>query len=105
MSESSRSVPESRRPTPAEPLMLLAVTAILLAITAIHPYDVATWGMEVAPIFLGVPILWLTWRRFPLTPLAYRLIFTHALILMVGGHYTYARVPLGFWMENLFGFT
>jgi len=47
-----------------------------------------------------VPILVATARRFPLTPLAYRLIFLHALILMVGGHYTYAKVPLGFWMEH-----
>jgi putative membrane protein len=49
-----------------------------------------------------VPILIATARRFPLTPLSYRLIFVHALILMVGGHYTYAKVPLGFWMRDLF---
>jgi putative membrane protein len=59
----------------------------------------------VAPIFIAVPLLAATARRFPLTQLAYRLIFIHALILMLGGHYTYANVPLGFWMETLFGFT
>ena len=58
--------------------------------------------MEVFPIFIAVPILIATARRFPLTPLVYRLIFLHALVLMLGGHYTYARVPLGFWMERVF---
>jgi putative membrane protein len=61
--------------------------------------------MEIFPILLGLPILVITYRRFRLTPLVYRLLFVHALILMVGGHYTYAKVPLGFWMEHLFGFT
>jgi putative membrane protein len=51
-----------------------------------------------------VPVLALTRKRFPLTALAYRLIFIHAIILMVGGHYTYARVPFGFWAQDLFGF-
>ena len=63
-----------------------------------------TWWMEVFPIFLAVPILLATCRRFPLTPLVYTLIFVHACILMLGGHYTYARVPLGFWMQDVFGF-
>jgi len=87
-----------------EPLILLAVGAIALAVSALRPYDPTTWILEVAPIFIAVPILFVTRRRFPLTPLAYRLIFMHALILMLGGHYTYARVPLGFWAQNLFGF-
>jgi putative membrane protein len=60
--------------------------------------------MEVAPVLVAIPILVATYHRFPLTPLAYRLIFLHALILMTGGHYTYAEVPLGFWMEKAFGF-
>jgi len=63
-----------------------------------------TWILEVAPIFVAAPILVATRRRFPLTPLAYALIFVHAVILMAGGHYTYARVPLGFWMSDVFGF-
>jgi putative membrane protein len=89
----------------AFPLTLLAAGAVLLAVSAIHPYDMATWWMEVFPIFIAVPILILTRRGFPLTPLVYALIFVHACILMLGGHYTYARVPLGFWMEGLFHFT
>lgn len=87
----------------AYPLALLMMAVVLLGISAIHPYDMATWWMEVFPIFLGVPVLLATARRFPLTPLAYRLIFVHALILMVGGHYTYARVPLGFWVQEALG--
>ena len=60
-------------------------------------------SLEVFPILLGVPLLIATRRRFPLTPLAYRLLFLHALILMLGGHYTYARVPFGFWLQDLLG--
>ncbi len=60
--------------------------------------------MEVAPVLIGVPILVATYRRFPLTPLVYRLLLLHAVILMVGGHWTYAEVPLGFWMKDAFHF-
>jgi putative membrane protein len=87
------------------PLTLLVIGAILLALSAIHPYEMGTWWMEVAPIFIAVPILVATYRRFPLTPLVYTLILVHACILMLGGHYTYARVPLGFWMQNLLHFS
>jgi putative membrane protein len=83
-----------------EPLILLAVALGLLVLSGIEPYDRTTWVLEVFPIVLAVPLLILTARRFPLTPLAYRLIFVHALILMLGGHYTYARVPLGFWLQD-----
>ncbi len=89
----------------SEPLLLLLGGAGLLALSAIHAYDRTTWWLEVAPILIGVPLLVATARRFPLTPLVYRLIFLHAVILMVGGHYTYARVPLGFWAERVFDFT
>ena len=87
------------------PLTLLITGAILLALSAVHPYDMGTWWMEVFPIVAAVPILLVTYRRFPLTPLVYTLIFVHACILMLGGHYTYARVPLGFWMQDLFHFS
>jgi putative membrane protein len=87
-----------------EPLILLLTGTILLALTAIHPHDYPTCWMEVAPIFIAVPILIATYKNYTLTPLTYRLLFLHALILMVGGHYTYAEVPLGFWMEDWFGF-
>jgi putative membrane protein len=86
------------------PLTLLAIGTVLLAISAYHPYEYGTWVMEVFPIFIAVPILLATGRRFPLTPLVYTLVLVHACILMMGGHYTYARVPLGFWMEQAFGF-
>ena len=88
----------------SEALALILLGAIALIISGVNPADRATWWMEVFPIFIAVPILVATARRFPLTPLAYRLIFLHALILMIGGHYTYAKVPLGFWMEGWFGF-
>jgi putative membrane protein len=87
------------------PLALLAAGVVLLALSAIHPYDMATWWMEVFPIFIAVPILAATYRRFPLTPLVYTLIFIHAGILMLGGHYTYARVPLGYWIQQALGFS
>jgi putative membrane protein len=87
------------------PLTLLVAGAILLALSAVHPYEMGTWWMEVFPIVVAVPILVATYRRFPLTPLVYTLIFVHACILMLGGHYTYARVPLGFWMQDLFDFS
>ena len=90
---------------PALPLSLLAVTAVLLAVSAYHPYDTPTWWMEVFPIFIGVPILFFTYKRFRLTPVLYVLIFVHAAILILGGHYTYARVPLGFWIQDLFDFS
>jgi putative membrane protein len=85
-----------------EPVALLVLGSIALVFSGIRPYDRVTWLLEVAPILIGVPILLATCRRFRLTPLAYRLIFIHALILMLGGHYTYARVPLGFWVQDLF---
>ena len=80
--------------------LLALVMVLLLAASGIAPYDRATWLMEVAPIFLAAPVLVWTWRRFPLTSLLYLLIAVHAVILMAGGLYTYARVPLGFWMEH-----
>ena len=83
------------------PWVLLLLGSGALVLSGIGPYDRATWVMEVFPIFVGVPVLAFTYRRFPLTPLAYGLIFVHALILMLGGHYTYARVPLGFWVQDL----
>lgn len=84
-------------------VMLAATLAVLLAISGIAPYERATWLMEVAPILLAVPVLALAYRTFPLTRLLYVLIFVHAVILLVGGAYTYARVPFGFWMQDVLG--
>jgi putative membrane protein len=75
----------------------------LLALSGYAPYDRATWALEVAPVFIALPVLWATGRRFPLTPLLYACIFAHALVLMLGGAYTYARVPLGFELQELLG--
>lgn len=79
---------------------LLALGAALVA-SGWQPYDRATWWMEVAPVLVVVPLLIATRRAYPLTSLLYALIFVHALILILGGAYTYARVPLGFWMQDL----
>ena len=86
-----------------EPAVLLVTGLALLALSGLHPRDRLTWLMEVAPVFLAAPILVGTYTRFPLTPLVYRLLFAHAVILMVGGHYSYAEVPLGFWMQRVLG--
>ncbi len=79
-------------------LLLLLLAA--LGVSAVAPFDRLTWWLEVAPIVIVVPVLGITRQRFPLTRLLYTLIFIHALILMLGGHYTYARVPLGFWVQE-----
>jgi len=88
-----------------EPAVLLAACLALLVVSGIRPHDRLTWLLEVAPVLLGVPILVATSSCFRLTSLVYRLLFVHACILMLGGHYTYAQVPLGFWVQDLFGFT
>jgi putative membrane protein len=85
-------------------LALLCVVSAALLWSAIGPHRRLTWWLEVLPVLVAAPILIATRRRFPLTPLLYVLIALHALVLIVGGHYTYARVPLGFWMEDWFGF-
>ena len=85
------------------PVFLLLAVLLGLAISGIGPRDRFTWYLEVAPILIGIPILVYTGRRMPLTTLAYVLLALHALILMVGGHYTYAEVPLGYWVRDAFG--
>jgi putative membrane protein len=83
-------------------LAMLAVVLPALVVSGTGPYERVTWWLEVAPVLIAVPVLLLTFRRFPLTPLLYALIAVHALILVYGGHYTYARAPLGFWVQELF---
>lgn len=82
---------------------LLVPVLAALAVSAWQPYDRLTWWLEVAPVLVAVPILVLTHRRAPLTPLLACLIAAHALILIYGGAYTYARVPLGDWIRELLG--
>jgi putative membrane protein len=84
-------------------LQLTTLVAVVgLVWSGIGPFDRATWALEVAPVVIVLPLLWLTRKRFPLTPLLYALIAVHAAILMLGGHYTYARVPLGDWVREAF---
>jgi len=81
--------------------MGLAVLAALI-VSGIKPYDRVTWILEVAPVLIALPVLFLTRVRFPLTPLLYAVICVHCLVLVLGGAYTYARVPPGFWLQDLF---
>ena len=84
-------------------VLALALLLGLLALSGAKPYDRVTWALEVFPIFIAVPVLWATYNRFPLTTLLYACIFVHALVLMLGGAYTYARVPLGFQIAEVLG--
>ncbi|RVU32381.1 DUF2238 domain-containing protein [Neptunomonas marina] len=68
--------------------------------SAIEPYDTFTWFLEVAPALIGAALVVATRKRFPLTPLLYSLILAHCIVLMIGGHYTYAEVPF---FDGLFG--
>jgi putative membrane protein len=77
-----------------------AALLALLALSGWDPHDRATWVMEVAPVVVALPVLWFTYRRYPLTTLLYVCIFLHATVLMLGGAYTYARVPLGFQIQE-----
>ncbi|MBL7033140.1 MAG: DUF2238 domain-containing protein [Candidatus Delongbacteria bacterium] len=88
--------------TASEPLLLLIACLLALLVSGFAPFDRPTWWLEVFPVLIGLPLLLATWHRFPLTPLVYRLLFLHALILILGGHYSYARVPLGSWVQELF---
>ena len=95
------------KPRGTKPVLiaLLILWAIALAVSFYGAYDPFTWVLEVFPAIIAVAVLAVTYRRFPLTNLLYGLIFVHSLILMLGGHYTYARVPLGFWMQHVFDLT
>ena len=79
------------------------ILILLLILSGLDPFDRATWLMEVLPVLIVLPILLVTYQKFPLTNLLYTLIFFHAIVLMVGGAYTYARVPFGFEMAQWFG--
>lgn len=84
---------------------LLIATLILLAWSGIHPHDYFTWLLEVIPVLIALPLLIATRKAFPLTPLVYTLIALHCAILLVGGHYTYAEVPLFNWLRDSFDLT
>ena len=86
-----------------KPIIWLVIFFLALAWSAWNPHDYPTWWLEVLPALLVLIVLFLTRERFPLTPLAYWLILIHSVILMVGGHYTYAEVPVGDWVRDWTG--
>ena len=85
------------------PLILWFLCLAALVASVFFAHDRLTWLLEVAWVIVGLILLPLLWKRFPLTPLLYWLLFLHAVILIVGGIYTYERVPLGEWMKSWFG--
>jgi len=85
------------------PVVLLALVVALTVASGVAPHDRLTWLMEVLPVMVALPILWATRRRFPLTDLLYACIFVHCCVLMLGGAYTYANVPMGFQMQEWLG--
>ncbi len=86
--------------TPRRILWTVVFVSVLVW-SGIEPKDYPTWGLEVFPAVAGGLILWFTRERFPLTTLVYALILAHCVILMIGGHYTYAEVPVGEWFRQL----
>jgi putative membrane protein len=91
------------QPSPKSVLIWLVLFLSVLTWSAINPADLATWGLEVFPAVAALVVMAATRKRFPLTSLAYQLVLVHAIILMIGGHYTYAEVPLGEWVAEWLG--
>ncbi len=87
--------------SPKALLCLAGLVIAALAVSGLAPYDRVTWVLEVFPVLIALPLLAVTRRRYPLTDLLYVLIALHALVLILGGAYSYARVPLGFWISDL----
>lgn len=85
------------------PVVLAALLIVALLVSGVAPFDRGTWVLETAPVFVALAVLAATHRRFPLTPMLYVLVAAHALVLIYGGAYTYARVPLGDWLQSVFG--
>jgi len=88
-------------PARGELALYAAIALAALVLSGLSPTDRLTWFMEVIWVIAALPLLAATWRRFPLTRLLYVLILAHMLVLIVGGHYTYAQVPAGFWVQDL----
>jgi len=84
-------------------LVLAAVVLVALLVSGIAPRERVTWWMEVMPVIVAAAVIAATWKRFPLTTLLCVLIAVHSLVLIYGGAYTYAHVPLGFWMQDVLG--
>lgn len=99
---SAASVRAPAPPGARESGVWLALFSLVLIWSAVGPYDYATWLLEVAPALIAIGVMAATWRSFPLTRLVYWLILAHAIVLMIGGHYTYARVPPFDWLRDAF---
>ncbi|UXI66893.1 DUF2238 domain-containing protein [Tahibacter amnicola] len=96
--------PLSASPVPrVERLVLVGIVLLALIVSGISPKDRLTWFMEVVWVVVGLPVVVATWKRFPLTRLLSWLLTIHAVILIYGGHYTYAETPLGEWARDAFG--
>jgi putative membrane protein len=92
--------------TDRAPPLLLAGVLVLLILSGIAPQtDRLTWLLETAPVMIGAVVLLATWARFPLTPLLCWLITFHAVILIIGGYWSYSEVPLFNWLQDLFGWS
>ncbi|WP_217552013.1 DUF2238 domain-containing protein [Streptomyces sp. GbtcB6] len=96
-----RPVPH-RVPRRVPPAVLAGVVVAGMALSAWGARDRTTWFLETVWVLIGLPLVVLTWRRFPLTGLLAGLLAAHALVLAVGGHYTYAEVPVGDWVRDTF---
>ena len=83
--------------------LLLTLLGVVFFWSAIQPHDRFTWYLEVFPVMIALPILLLTYKRFPFSRLAYALMLVHAIILLIGGHYTYAEMPLFNWLRDANG--
>ena len=85
-------------------ILLLIIVLVVWVWSGIRPHDTRlTWILETFPVMIALPVILFTYNRFPLTSVTYTLIAIHAMILMLGSHYSYAKVPLGFWMQDWFG--
>lgn len=85
-------------------ILWLAIFFSVLIWSAINPKDYPTWWLEVAPALIALVVMAATRKTFPLTPMLYVLVLIHSIILMIGGHYTYAEVPLFDWLKDIFNF-
>ena len=102
MSSAAHAIAIAVPPGPKERWLLLGLAVLALAVSGIDPKDRLTWLLEVIWVIAALPILVLTWSRFPLTRLLCWLLLAHALVLIHGGTYTYAETPLGFWLRDTF---
>jgi len=96
---------QATTPWPRTLFWITLMILVALVPSGIGPYDRLTWYLEIFPVAIALPVLYLTARRYPLTPMLYWLIGFHCLVLILGAHYTYARVPAGFWVQELFDFS